>query len=430
MEEDKNLEHGMVVNIVLIGLIGIICLIGNVLVIRALIFSKYPRIPIYIAIGGMAFADILNMIMEIPYNIFEQLGLSSLMNTPLCKSHFYLTSVCRYVAGLHLVLFSIIRCIMLNDRVRSRSYVVHTLVACIVIWIVICLTNVLNLKTVMFEERLNSCIELGSTLSEEDERIMWLRFSFSYMIPIFVIIILYILTKVLSMRFYDESYSSRERRFSRMVTCLVLTFAIFKLPHEVVEIMIFYRARHLFELMNILEASDEDHEKLNTLFDISEYTIGVYFIDLALRPIIYAKFSYYFGQSFDEILNCNSCREKKHRPRRRKTDSGMSNHTNLIEEDDREEIKEDQSLESDNELDKNEDISLEENNPPAVEEEKFIKQGKDIDIERESLQNVDYKACPISIFINNKDCDKNIPMFVGSICDEKNGMVSEVCSIL
>lgn len=402
-EEDKNPGVSMIVICVIVALIGIVCILGNILVIQALICSKYPRIPIYIAIGGMAVADLLNIIMESPYIIFNEVGHKGIVNTPLCKAHFYLTSVCSYVAGAHLVLFSIIRCIMLNERVRSRSYVRHTIVGCVVIWIVICLSNILNLKTVAYDKDFNVCVELGSDLTPEDERILWLRFSFSYMIPLLVICILYVVTKFLSMRFFYESYSSRERRFSKMVTILVITFAIFKLPNEVVYIMIFYKTREFISSMKLhLDFDEVLYDQIDTLFEVLKYCEIVALVDLAIRPVIYAKFSYYFGNSFDEIINCNSCRERGHRPRRKKTDSGMSNHTTLIQ-DEGEEIDKD-NLDAEDDIDENAKHVDEENNEMDV-----------VDFIEDEVQD---SKCPISNIINN---EKNGGLFVGSIYDEKNG---------
>ncbi|XP_063435320.1 C-X-C chemokine receptor type 1-like isoform X1 [Mytilus trossulus] len=403
-EEDKSPGVSMIVICVVVALIGIVCILGNILVIQALICSKYPRIPIYIAIGGLAVADLLNIIMESPYIIFNEVGHKGIVNTPLCKAHFYLTSVCSYVAGAHLVLFSIIRCIMLNERVRSRSYVRHTIIGCVVIWIVICLSNILNLKTVSYDKDFKVCVERGSDLTPEDERILWLRFSFSYMIPLLVIGVLYVVTKFLSMRFFYESYSSREQRFSKMVTILVITFAIFKLPNEVVYIMIFYKTREYITTAMTLSDEDGDalYNQIDTLFEVLKYCEIVALVDLAIRPVIYAKFSYYFGNSFDEVINCNSCRERGHRPRRKKTDSGMSNHTTLIQ-DEGEEIDKD-NLDADEDIDENAKHVDKDNNEMDV-----------VDYFEDEVQD---SKCPISIIINN---EKNGGLFVGSIYDEKNG---------
>lgn len=390
---DEKISVSQLLKCVLVGIVGIVCIVGNSLVFRALIFSKYPRIPIYIVIGGMAAADLLKVVMEIPDIIFKVVGKSEILTTSWCKAHYYLTSVSTYVAAAHLVLFSIIRCIMLNDRVHSRSYVKHTIIGCIIIWIIILCSNMLNLKSVEKSELLEACVEMGSGLTKEDERNMWLRFSFSYIIPLFVIFVLYVLTKILSKKFFEESYSSRERRFSCMVTVLIITFAICKLPYEVVYLKMFYKTRE-----SMREHSEALLDQLSTLYEIEGYCSSVSLIDLGLRPIIYAKFSYYFGNSFDEVINCNSCQKDGHRRRRRKTDSGMSTQEPLNQNE--EEISTDEILQE-----------------PAALGTELEEEGNRS--EKFAVNEVQSSKCPISIYINN-DTDR---MFVGSICDEKNGTI-------
>lgn len=403
-EESKKLHVAELVKCVVVGLIGVVCIVGNILVIRALIFSKYPKIPIYIVIGAMAVTDLLKVVMEIPDIIFEVVGEAKISTTAWCKAHFYLVSVSSYTAAAYLVLFSIIRCIMLNDRVHSRSYVKHTVIGCIIISIGISCSNLLNLKSVEKSEIYEECVELGSALTEEDERNMWLRFAFSYIIPLLVIVVLYILTKFLSMRFFEESYSSRERRFSCMVTMLVVTFAIFKLPYEIINVMMFYKTRETINSgFSVDPAYDPLYDQLNTLFEIDKYCSSVALIDLGLRPLIYAKFSYYFGNSFDEVINCSFCQNKSHPRRRRKTDSGMSTQEPLHPN--AEEIFTDEKI-----GDKNNDQEYPENGLQFEEEEEEENEEED-------------SKCPISIFIN----DDSEGMYIGSICDEKNGMILGVC---
>jgi hypothetical protein len=187
-----------------------------------------------------------------------------------------------------------------------------------------------------------------------------------------------------------------------MVTMLVLTFAIFKLPYEIINVMMFYKTRETINNgLSDDPVYDPLYDQLNTLFEIDKYCSSVALIDLGLRPLIYAKFSYYFGNSFDEVINCHFCQEKSRPHRRRKADSGMSTQEPLHPN--AEEIFTDEEI-----GDQNNDQEYPENGLQFEEEE---------DNEEEDSK------CPISIFIN----DNSGGMYIGSICDEKNGMILGVC---
>ncbi|XP_061172681.1 neuropeptide Y receptor type 2-like [Saccostrea echinata] len=329
----------VIIRCVLVVIVGVICVFGNLLVIRTLIFFKYPKIPMYVAIGGLAVADMVRAIFGAPYFviIWTKNG-SKILTADWCKAVSYLSDVSMYVAACHLVGLSVIRCILLNDRMHVHSYVKHAVIGSLIIWVVIPLMNIPGIKT--SSKSMGVCVEVDTDLETTTERNQWLRLTFSYGLPILVIAVVYFLTYYFSKKFFAESYSRRERRLSRMVTLLILIWAVFKLPYEITRMITFYRSRRLEQLLTntppseVLEYEDEFEKYLN-LEKVDKIMECVSLVDLAARPIIYNKFSYYFSRSFSEVINCTNCQNSKPSKRsyrkQRSADSNSTNVTDVVE---------------------------------------------------------------------------------------------------
>ena len=312
------------VRCVIIGIIGVVCIGGNALVLRTLIFFKFPKIPMYVAIGGLALSDILRALFQVPISVIEWTHHDYIATSAWCKASDYLKTSSMYIAACHLVGLSIIRCILLNDRAHSRSYVPHALVGCIIIWVVTLLTNIPSIMTQTMDENLKKCVEV-SGLSENDEKNLWLRISFSYIVPVVVIIVVYFITYCMSKRYFEDSYTGGERRLSKMVSILIITWAICKFPFEILNIVVFYKSRIVDQLFfgDVGSGSGENAEaEFNNYLFLEKVEVNLEclsLVDLMIRPIIYAKLSHYFGRSFDEVINCTTCR--KRRTTSRMTDS-------------------------------------------------------------------------------------------------------------
>ncbi|OWF46909.1 galanin receptor type 2-like [Mizuhopecten yessoensis] len=328
-ENDTGLELNVEVLIkcVLLSLIGVVCIVGNLLVIRTLIFFKYPKIHLYVMIGGLSVADLLKITPEILQNVIRWTHKGDVITSEWCQSMFYLVETCTYVASCHLVALSIIRCIMLTDRAHySKSYVVHAFISSLVIWVLTMLANIPNAKAIVKDDDYG-CLRSAS-LNAETERNSYLKVAFSYALPLIVIAIVYVVTWYFTQRFFADSYSHRERRLSRMVTLLIVSFGICKLPHEIVSFIVFYQSRMVLTSfsnlkldldmsLNSTNISADDmlsdypthgSDNYHLWGNIYEYCDILAVLDLALRPFFYAKLSYYFSKSFDEVINCTSCR--------------------------------------------------------------------------------------------------------------------------
>lgn len=84
---------------------------------------------------------------------------------------------------------------------------------CVFLWLLISVCN----------------IPLIVSHSSDHTRDIWLFVSFSYIVPCFVIVSLYMLSR-LYRRTPIEYYSSGKRRFPSMVTVLAMMFVMYKLP--------------------------------------------------------------------------------------------------------------------------------------------------------------------------------------------------------
>lgn len=99
-----------------------------------------------------------------------------------------------------------------------------------------------------------------------------------------------------------------------MINIIIVTFAVFKIPYIVVKLYEFYTSRKVKELMRKFTfgemTADEFHENSDIINfvkvdEINRITECVGLIDLAIRPFVYYKLSYYFSNSFDKVINCN-----------------------------------------------------------------------------------------------------------------------------
>ena len=171
------------------------------------------------------------------------------------KYRIYLHHVCTYIAAWNIVLFCVVRFIILQNHpcmIRTRRYFPHEL--CVFLWLLISVCN----------------IPLIVSHSSDHTRDIWLFYSFSYIVPCFVIVSLYMLSR-LYRRTPTEYYSPGKRRFPSMVTVLAIMFVMYKLPNIVCVVVKLY-------------ATNVDS---STLSEAYSYTLVVDLLDAALRPIVF-----------------------------------------------------------------------------------------------------------------------------------------------
>ena len=141
---------------------------------------------------------------------------------------------------------------------------------CVFLWLLISVCN----------------IPLIVSHSSDQTRVVWLFVSFSYIVPCFVIVSLYMLSR-LYRRTPIEYYSSEKRRFFHMVTVLVMMFVMYKLPNIVCLVVMLY-------------ATNADS---STCHEVYSYTLVVDLLDAGLRPIVYMIFFYGCKSTEYEVSN-------------------------------------------------------------------------------------------------------------------------------
>lgn len=234
-------------------LIAVVCVVGNLVLFWKLCFRKHPKIIVYLIIVGTAVVDVVKMISEIVVVICRRTDYVYLVEW--WKYRIYLHHVCTYIAAWNIVLLCVVRFIILQNHpcmIRTRRYFPHEL--CVFLWLLISVCN----------------IPLIVSHSSDHTRDIWLFYSFSYIVPCFVIVSLYMLSR-LYRRTPTEYYSPGKRRFPSMVTVLAIMFVMYKLPNVVCVVVMLY-------------ATNADS---STFHEVYSYTLVVDLLDAALRPIVF-----------------------------------------------------------------------------------------------------------------------------------------------
>ncbi|XP_048741748.1 P2Y purinoceptor 14-like [Ostrea edulis] len=313
-DEEKPSDIIVIVRCVVIVAAAVVCVIGNFMVLGTLFFVKYPKIPLFVVIGCLALSDIFRMVSEVPFYVIQWTNNGDLVTTGYCKVSVYVSEVSIFVAAFSLAIMSITRLLLLTDRGHSRKFVNRTYATCVILWLVTLLTNIPNIITSKKDELSQNCVEENSDIGVSEEVKLWLYVTFSFFFQLLLIFAIYLITFFLSKKYFTESYSRKERRLSMMVNILIVTFAIFKFPYIVVKLYEFYTSRKVKDLIDRFNNGEVSMDELQGHKDIVSFvkvdevrriTECVSLLDLAIRPFIYYKLSYYFSNSFDKVINCN-----------------------------------------------------------------------------------------------------------------------------
>lgn len=319
-EEETGPNVHMLLKIVILGVIGFVSVFGNLIVLGALIVCnvlyKSLRISIYIVIGGLALADIIVAVMNVPEEIIYYADKGEFKSEAWCKAYGFLSNSCQYIAAFHLVVLGVLRGILLTDRAHHGPTVIHAIITSAVLWIVSLSANIPMISSSILEPVLLKCVVvpgnpkksedgLQTEDSDADEIYLLLSAAFSYFFPLILIVVIYLFTGYMSKRYFEDSYSRRERRMSKMISSLIVTFALCRLPSEMVTLLWFYQVKNT----DVMAALNQDTQKYLVWIHVREYLSILSMLDMALRPIIYATMSREFGTIFDKVINCTGCKE-------------------------------------------------------------------------------------------------------------------------
>ena len=211
--------------------------------------------------------------------------------------------MCRYlevgsgfVAAYHLVVLAVLRAILLTSRGHNPPSPRQTVACAVVLWVIALLAATPFLLNV--EDHHGYC---SYTEGADIERDVWLVNSFSCFVPVLLILGLYLLAHLISKRYFEDSYSYREKQMSKLVTVIVATFVVCQVPFRALDLHIYYKESEA-ERMEFV-----DEEAFESLYIARNYLLCLMMADKAARPIIYSKLAPELAEAFDEVINCTMC---------------------------------------------------------------------------------------------------------------------------
>lgn len=298
------LTQDVLVACIILGLTAVVGLVGNILMLRALLRYVNLRVDFFILLGSVAISDILCLIISVPKHIIS-LTHSPPVTDVWCKASKYLDAGAGFIAAYHLVVLAILRGILLTSRGHNPPSARQTLGCAVILWIVALLAASPFLMTV--EESKGFCRESDHVDIEKD---IWLLSSFSCFVPVGLIVAIYLMTYWVGKRYFEDSYSFKEKQMSRMVTAVVATFFVCQVPFRILDLHVHYREQEAMK--------DEftDPDMMDSLYIARNYLLCLLMADKAARPVIYSKLSPELTEAFDEVVNCTLCSRYYTRGRR------------------------------------------------------------------------------------------------------------------
>ncbi|XP_076443725.1 allatostatin-A receptor-like [Babylonia areolata] len=290
------LSQDVLVASILLGLTALVGLLGNVLMLRALL--RYPalRADFFLVLGSVALADILGLLIAVPRHVIDLTMADLPITDAWCKASKYLDVGSSLVAAYHLVVLAVLRTVLVTTRGVTPPSQVQTVLCAAVLWVIALLAGIPFMTSVQEAEGL-----CHYTLDSDIEREVWLESSFTCFVPALIIIAFYIMAHVISKRYFEDSYSTREKQMSRLVTVIVGCFAVCQLPYRIFDIYVLYKES---------EAGQQefpDEEALVSLYIARNYLLCLMMADKAARPVIYSKLAPQLAEAFDEVINCTLC---------------------------------------------------------------------------------------------------------------------------
>ena len=200
------------------------------------------------------------------------------------------------MAAYHLVVLAVLRGILLTSRGRNPPTPCQTLGCVVVVWVIALLAAVPFLMTMREIEGV-----CHYTLDTDVEKDVWLQHCFSCFVPMSLILVIYVLTHVVGKRYFEDSYSYREKQMSRLVTAIFVAFVVCQLPYRALDLHVYYKESEA-ELQDF-----PDEDMLESLYIARNYLLCLMMADKAARPVIYSKLAPQLSEAFDEVINCTLC---------------------------------------------------------------------------------------------------------------------------
>ncbi|XP_052858524.1 allatostatin-A receptor isoform X1 [Drosophila gunungcola] len=287
------------------GAIAITGFFGNLLVILVVVFNKNMRSTTNLMIVNLAAADLMFVILCIPFTATDYMVYYWPFGRFWCRSVQYLIVVTAFASIYTLVLMSIDRFLAVVHPIRSRMMRTEniTLIAIVTLWIVVLVVSVPVAFThdVMVVSDAKNNITYGMcmfiTNDIMDSRTYHVTFFISsYMLPLMIISGLYmrmimrLWRQGTGVRMSKESQRGR-KRVTRLVIVVVIAFASLWLP---VQLILLFKALGVVEMNSL--------PKL--VIQVTAQTLA--YSSSCINPLLYAFLSENFRKAFYKAINCSS----------------------------------------------------------------------------------------------------------------------------
>ncbi|RUS91756.1 hypothetical protein EGW08_000464 [Elysia chlorotica] len=290
------------VTCIIVGIIALVGVIGNGLMLRAYIKYKKLRTNFYTVFCSISIADTVFLLVCAPTYINSAIKLyyHRLTESEIrwCRLSFYVMDAANFTSAYLLVVLTVLRAIMLTSRnVRRQPKPFHLVVLSCAIYVIAFASSIPILTA--SDPVGGGCKFEGVYDGEHSEVEEWMKSLFSVFLPLGLMLIVHFVAHKLSKRYFSDSYSPREREKSRLVITIVAAFTICQLPNRIASL--YFTSTYDLTKMNI------DFDKLYQLQNMKRYLSCIWFLDKAIRPILYSKLASDLCEAFDEVINCAYC---------------------------------------------------------------------------------------------------------------------------
>ncbi|KAL3887976.1 hypothetical protein ACJMK2_000361 [Sinanodonta woodiana] len=294
----------------LVGLITIVGLIGNIWTIAVIMDHKANRGITKYFILNLAIADLLYVIVCVPFKAIYNVLYHWPLGDSWCRIHTYIEYVCYFASMYILVLVSVDRYIALVHPIQS--IIVRTkqngCISLFALWILVILGNIpfifiakeVNVKPESTEEQQMIC-----TLQFKDDTVAAVcLFTCAYMLPMIALCALYghMLKDILTgkstkgQNVRDHIRLRDNKRVTKMVILKVTVFAVCWMPIQVIK---------FYTLVS------KDVRVTVTFASIVYAAQCLAYMNSCINPILYTFYSHTFRNSIINMICCRKTRFPK-----------------------------------------------------------------------------------------------------------------------
>ena len=306
-DENAHFEHVVAIFVpIIFGIITVVGFIGNLLVMIVVISNKQMRNTTNLLIINLAVADLLFIIICVPFTgAMYALPVWPFGNV-FCKIYQYMIHVTAYASAYTLVLMSLDRYLAVVHPICSMTIRTerNTYIAIGLSWILIMSLNVpliLDFKQVNYvfhEEERSVCLNEKVRHDPRQAKIFYsCFFAFSYVIPLSAVCILY--SSMLHRLLYGNTPGGKQskeslhskKRVTHMVVMVVLAFALCWLPINIILMIQYFGS----------------YPESTAFVGLQIASNCLAYLNSCLNPFLYAFLSENFRKSFQKLLCC--CKE-------------------------------------------------------------------------------------------------------------------------